>query len=792
MINRAKLNTVLTAYKQQFAQHWPNERFKWEAVKHFQTHWNIEAPDFGAMLTEAMSKSGRLLIAARYFPLGMLQAYANYESETARAMFRILYDETQSIETRIAYFIETAEELAKKYWDHPVQSYQTANSISTYLWLRYPDKYYIYKFSEFLEVSHVLESDFVPKRGDNDHNLVNGFRMYDEIAAALAEDTELIQLVQQAMTPECYPDPALRTLTVDVGFFISRTYNAKTAAIPAESSTTPWWPSDYSPNLTTAQWLTLLGNPRIFTKSSLEIMKRFVDAGGEATCSALAKTYGQKANFYNAGVSYLAQRVYKQTNCPKPPEEPNAKWWPIVCLGRRTTTAGVYEWKLRPELQAALAQFDLSHVELYDPSEARFWWLDTSTSIPDFTTRTIGDAMFCAAVDQDNQPRAITQHFEDVKIGDYVICYTSTPHTRIVGLAIIAQDFDGIGIKIEKRKGFDKPFDTALFTESPILANSEYLHIESATLYHLREPEYDAIIAYIDSTTTPNVITSPRAPRYTNDDFLAEVYLTKDDLETLKSLLTHKRNLILQGAPGVGKTFAAKRLAYVMLGAKDDAYIEFVQFHQNTAYEDFVMGYRPHADGFTLQYGTFYRMCQRAQANPAQPHFFVIDEINRGNVSKIFGELLMLIESGYRGTALTMAYDGQPFSVPNNLFIIGMMNTADRSLAMIDYALRRRFSFFEMQPAFANDGFVGYRNALNSDKFNNLIETIIELNNEIAADPTLGNGHSYLCGLTRENVSQRLPHIITYDIVPQLREYWFDDLEKVEKWAQKLEGALRG
>ena len=145
-----------------------------------------------------------------------------------------------------------------------------------------------------------------------------------------------------------------------------------------------------------------------------------------------------------------------------------------------------------------------------------------------------------------------------------------------------------------------------------------------------------------------------------------------------------KKNIILQGAPGVGKTFAAKRLIYSIMGEKDDDRIEFVQFHQNYSYEDFMMGYKPVEDGFELKYGIFYRFCQKAANHPDKDYFFIIDEINRGNMSKIFGELLMLIEADYRDTKATLAYNGLSFSVPKRLHIIGMMNTADRRLEIID------------------------------------------------------------------------------------------------------------
>lgn len=283
------------------------------------------------------------------------------------------------------------------------------------------------------------------------------------------------------------------------------------------------------------------------------------------------------------------------------------------------------------------------------------------------------------------------------------------------------------------------------------------------------------------------------AVEYDEKLFVSEVYMGETRYKNLVSLLENKKNIILQGAPGVGKTFTAKRLAYAMMGEKDDNRIEFVQFHQNYSYEDFMMGYKPVGESFELQYGIFYRFCQKAANNPKKDYFFIIDEINRGNLSKIFGELLMLIEKDYRGTKATLAYNGMLFSVPENLYIIGMMNTADRSLAMIDYALRRRFSFFEIEPGFDSDGFKEYQNKLNDDTFNELIEKVKELNKEITKDRSLGKGfcigHSYFCG--KKVVDEEwLKAVVNYDILPMLQEYWFDDNAKVQKWDNILNGVF--
>ena len=276
---------------------------------------------------------------------------------------------------------------------------------------------------------------------------------------------------------------------------------------------------------------------------------------------------------------------------------------------------------------------------------------------------------------------------------------------------------------------------------------------------------------------------------YSKEDFLAQVFMTSEKYDALVRMLKHKKNIILQGAPGVGKTFAAKRLAYSIMGEKDENRIEFVQFHQNYSYEDFVMGYKPNENGFKLTEGIFYSFCQKAASEPERDYFFVIDEINRGNMSKIFGELLMLIEKDYRGNSMKLAYSDTPFRVPKNLHIIGMMNTADRSLAMIDYALRRRFSFFDMEPGFESDGFKAYQAGLNSEKLNKLVDEIKSLNNAIIEDKSLGKGfcigHSYLCGA--EMCSDKwLQGIVEYDILPMLAEYWFDELDKYEEWKKRL------
>ncbi len=285
-------------------------------------------------------------------------------------------------------------------------------------------------------------------------------------------------------------------------------------------------------------------------------------------------------------------------------------------------------------------------------------------------------------------------------------------------------------------------------------------------------------------------------PSYGKEEFLQEVYLSEGKYDELLAKLKQKKNIILQGAPGVGKTYSARRLAWSMMGCKDDTRIMMIQFHQSYSYEDFIMGYRPNGSDFVLKYGPFYQFCKEAAADTENDYFFIIDEINRGNLSKIFGELFMLMESHYRGSehAMPLLYSDERFYIPKNLYIIGMMNTADRSLAMLDYALRRRFAFFELEPAFRTEGFVRFLQSAGNKKLEQLIQTIEQLNAEICRDDSLGKGfrigHSYFC-LEDDITDEHLQSIINYELIPLLEEYWFDETDKVENWSRTLISSIK-
>lgn len=571
-----------------------------------------------------------------------------------------------------------------------------------------------------------------------------------------------------------------------------------------------WWPKKYTPGLSADDWERLLRDKEVFTEGSLEIMKRMMDCGGQASCTKLSNKYGKSFNFYNAGSTSLARRVIQKTGCPvMSREEENSKLWPILYVGKyaKKEEEGSYIWKLREELAEALTRIDLSHIILYANKLPNFWKISHGNEhISEEEFETFYENRLLV-VHKTTAAKGISKKTQGedfmttMKKGDFFyLCRGNS--IRVLGRI----DTDDTVENLQKKDNwFERKY--TIIAESKDISpykGKEKWWTPNHNSTCIRIPE-DDWVQFEDLILKPyfnkmrrelleNEEFIEESKKYEKAHFLKEVYMTEEKYDSLVSVLKKKKNVILQGAPGVGKTFTAKRLAYSIMGEIDEERVEFIQFHQNYSYEDFMMGYKPFEDGFRLKYGIFYKFCQKASAHPDKDYFFIIDEINRGNMSKIFGELLMLIEADYRDTEITLAYNDSKFSVPNRLHIIGMMNTADRSLAMIDYALRRRFSFIDIEPGFSSEGFLNYKKRLNYAHFDKLIQCIMELNDAISGDPSLGRGfyigHSYFCGMDQCS-TEELKDIIEFDILPMLSEYWFDDESKLETWKNKLYGVFR-
>jgi 5-methylcytosine-specific restriction endonuclease McrBC GTP-binding regulatory subunit McrB len=302
---------------------------------------------------------------------------------------------------------------------------------------------------------------------------------------------------------------------------------------------------------------------------------------------------------------------------------------------------------------------------------------------------------------------------------------------------------------------------------------------------------------YINEDVTENQAEVEDIEDESESEIDSLLFMDDAQINDIVKLLIKKKNLILQGSPGVGKTFSIDKIVKSNFEI-DDAkqQILMIQFHQSFSYEEFIEGLRPNINdnGFDIKPGIFKSFIEEyVTPNPEKDYFLIIDEINRGNLSKIFGELLLLIESDKRGPNHTvkLPYSNENFYVPKNLYIIGTMNTADRSLALIDYALRRRFSFVDLKPMFDSDKFNSFLNqkGLKQKQVNKINSTMLTINEEIKND--LGEnfeiGHSYFVSNTIEDFDQWYQNIMKYDILPLLKEYYFDNEEKINKFLTDLE-----
>jgi 5-methylcytosine-specific restriction protein B len=708
-----RLTPLISNYKQHLPEWTRDELYKWRAVHVFQENWDLEAPDFPAMLRRSLAETGNLLSSAQYFAKRMIERFAEQLPEEVRVAFSQLFDESQPLAERLPRFKAAAEDWRERFEGPPANShYQDERAMLVYLTLRYPDWYYLFKPMMYQDFAELVGAAVDKRQRAKIERVLGYIELANQVRDVLGQDDALVAAHHARLPADVYPDAALHLLTQD---FIYCTVRAAKATAQAEQ------PNGVGP-------ATLDDDDNADEKE-------------------------------------------------QPHEQPLA--WAIGA------GEGGYlwnDWKDNGEM--SIGWDDLGDLRNYNTKEAiRQELLEETTN---GSTRK-NDALAC------------WQFYQDIRPGDYVVAKRG--RTRVLGVGRVVGEYEFQPdrsnfqhirrVKWLLEGSWERTADAGLPTKTltevthyktfikPVLAELE-------TPAQLRRIELIPIKTGGEAKKKPDNLDKPARPAYTFADAAADLFMPEEALAGLLSSLQRKKNLILQGPPGVGKSFVARRLAYLLLGEEDADRVEMVQFHPSYSYEDFIMGYRAtEKGGFAREAGVFLKFVRDvALANPDQPHVFIIDELNRANLGKVLGEGMLLLESDKRGPAhkVRLPYGDEFMFLPDNLYVIGTMNTADRSLALVDFALRRRFAFKRLHPELGMR-FVNHlrqKHSVDAEVVTQLVAALNRLNTKIEQDRTLGLdfliGHSYYSEgpQEQETAQQWLARVLEDEIEPQLQEYWIE------------------
>lgn len=825
-----KLQLVIASYKANFDKVNQGERYKWECVQWYRDHWNIEAENFAEMVESAFEKNGNLLVSAMYYPYGMLVRLAKYDPEGTRAAFRLLYDESVPLIKRYSGFRAAFEPLLKSIAaEEPnrkknLNHYQDFRAVLVYLTCQYPEKYYFFKSRMFTTFSaRVGYAEEKPRQKSATWKVESYTRMCDRILEIVKLDPELITMSKARLDETCYLDESLHLLTMDLVFYGAvymeesdfSEYPAKTVA----ETQGEYWPSAdiYDPGMTIENWLAALHNPTVTTLENLQMLRGMLEQGGEATCFRLTEVYGGSHTDYLFAGKQFADRVKKHFHCPDCPDKEGDKErnrvYVIPFVGRYVVENGKkhYSWKLRDELKEALL---LMKNEInYGQDQTTDVKRNTILYGPPGTGKTYHTVIYAVAVIE-NRPLA------DVEKEDYAEVlerYHAYKEQKRIAFTTFHQSYgyedfiEGIKPVIDRegdegtegtevlyavQPGVFKRFcerailtagKTGAFSISGINAEPKVWKVSLAGTGdnptrqeclqngHIRigwdaygkditdETDYSdaggrvVLNAFINKMQIGDLVLSCYSA--STIDAIGVVtgeYEWHDEYPNLKRL--RKVNWLVKGI---------REDIVELNGGRTMTLASVYQLNQVSAAE-------------VIRLMGKYLTTDKPEVIPTQKNYvFIIDEINRGNISKIFGELITLIEDSKRlsqseETTAILPYSGEEFGVPKNVYIIGTMNTADRSIAVIDTALRRRFTFREMMPnPKVLDGIT-----IEDLKISDMLE---RMNRKIAVlyDREHTIGHAYFLPLVNDPSVEMLGEIFQNRIIPLFQEYFYEDYEKI-------------
>lgn len=788
---------LLAQYKENLDAWIPEEIYKWRAVKCFQDHWNPDAHDFAQMLKDSLRQSRNLLDHGRAYPRKMITNFAEAEPETVRQMFRNLFSEDRSLTERVSAFSLEADGLLTRHKTKASMKrhYQSDRTICTYLFFAYPDRYYLYQFRKLRDFAAEVEYDLDCKTGEP-QNIYTYMELADQVRNEVQQDPELIQKVTSRLDDTCYQDEQLHLLTDDLIYFGCQIHRGK------------YWPaiSDYDPGITTEDWQELLQSRDICTRECEEILEQIYVLGGEATCTQLSARYGNTPSYYNMSLIRLAKRVHAQTNCPlAQTEDGEKKWWPILFIGRTALQgqSGTYSWKLRDELEDAL-EF-LPQKEVNNPMP---FAKNTILYGPPGTGKTYQTVNYAVAIIEEKSLKEVQaenheevlkryrQYRQDGRI-EFTTFHQSFGYEDFMeGIRpVFAEDREENSgdISYEIADGVFKKFCATAQPPAVDPNQNPYGFSESPTIWKVS-------LANTGDNPVRAYCMKHGCIRIGWDEYGETI---TDDMDYHVGGKTVLNAFLSRMQPGdiILSCYTAHSIdAIGVVTGEPEWHPEFDHYKRLRAVKWLVQGKNIGIAEFRLEksltLSTVYRLNTTVAtvidvlkkngfsgAAPAKgtkgPYVFIIDEINRGNISKIFGELITLIEPSKRlgeneELQAKLPYSHEAFGIPNNVYLLGTMNTADRSIALLDTALRRRFSFVEMMPD------SGVLDGIEVEGIS-ISSLLITLNRriEVLFDREHTIGHAFFTSLRQSPSIQTLGEIFRDKVVPLLQEYFYDDYEKI-------------
>ena len=792
------IRRVISQYKESFAAWFPEEAYKWRAVQCFQEHWNPESSDFAEMLKESLAQAGNLLDTNYSFPCKMITFFAEKEPDTVRSMFQQLLAPRADIVEQIQNFKQSADTLLAKYQfkESMKQHYQGDRTICTYLFFAQPDRYFLYQYGKLKAFLAETGLQAACKMGDS-QNVLTYQEIANRVLSCVQQDSELLNLFETKraeLGSSHYPDSAHHLLTDDIIYYGSQLYKSD------------YWPSpaEYDPEISAEQWLELLTDRYVCTAENLEILKTMQGLGGEATCKQLSQQSGGDFSHYNGSMVQLARRVQEKTGCPLVQNEnEDQKWWPILFVGRTALPGqpGTYSWKLRDELADALKHLPQNEVNnpmpfakntiLYGPPGTGKTYQTVNYAVAIIEGKLLKDIQ---AENHEEVLKRYQQYRQDGRI-EFTTFHQSFGYEDFIeGIRpkFFGENEEEAGeVQYEITKGIFKAF--CLKAQIPIAdaKQSPYGFSDTPSVWKVSlggtggHPlrnycmQNDCIRIGWDEygETVTDETNYFVGGKYVLNAFLNRMQLGDIVLSCYSARTIDAIGVITgdpEWLPNEDHYKRSRKVNWLLKGKKID--IEEFQLSrslvQSTVYQ------------LDTTAAEVIKVLEKNGFAPttaveAKPYVFIIDEINRGNISKIFGELITLIEPSKRlgqseGLQVRLPYSQKLFGIPDNVYLLGTMNTADRSIALLDTALRRRFSFVEMMP----DSGVLDGVEVEGISISGLLTT---LNHriEVLFDREHTLGHAFFTPLCQSPSIETLGEIFQDKVVPLLQEYFYDDYEKI-------------